>query len=127
VFGITWGHLLGTLDATYGSLKFGEDNIELQDEPRTTVLKVYLPVIESIEVMSEQVAKNQSPVPSLLFWRSTEAWGQNPVRTGQPSSFTLTNGQTGYFTMRGFSDVQFRGLITPWLTANNVPVRPPAQ
>jgi Short C-terminal domain len=93
--------------------------------PGTTIVKVGLPAIASVEITSQEVAKRKTGAV-LLFG----VYGGLAAKGTQDRGAFLVhlhNGQTGYFTIDGFTENQLRGKISPWLNAMGIVLGAPAK
>ena len=117
-------------DPKFGELTLDEDGVELSAQrrkakvPGATLVKVGIQAIASVEITSQEVAKSRAGAV-LLFG----VWGLAAKGARDRGTFLvhLKNGQTGYFTIDGFSESQLRGKISPWLNAMGIPQGVPAK
>ena len=84
-----------------------------------TIVKVGLPAIASVEVTSEQVARSR--IGAVLIF------GVLGLAAADRGTFLvhLKNGQTGYFTIDGYTENRLLGKLSPWLHALNIPIGAP--
>jgi Short C-terminal domain len=120
--GLSWAP-----DPAGGELTLNDQVIELTNgpprRPRVAV-RIQVKAIECVEVTSEQVAKSKIGA-TLVFG----VWGGLAGKGGEDRGTLLVHlksGQTGYFTIGGWSQHEILGKITPWLHATGIRVGTPA-
>jgi hypothetical protein len=123
--GFSWAQ-----DPRFGELTLDENGVELSAKrrkakvPGATLVKVGIAAIASVEITSQEIAKSRAGAV-LLFG----VWGLAAKGARDQGTFLvhLKNGQTGYFTIDGFSESQLRGKISPWLNSMGIPQGVPAK
>jgi hypothetical protein len=112
-----------------GELTLTDEFIELSErrrsakKPGATIVKVFVPSIASVEITSEQVAK--SKVGAVLLFGVLGGLAAKGSRDRGAFLVHLNNGQTGYFSIDGYSEVQLRGKLSPWLNSTRIPLGAP--
>ena len=112
-----------------GELTLNEEFIEHSERPRSrkkpgaTIVKVYVSMIASVEITSEQVAK--SKVGAVLLFGVLGGLAAKGTKDRGAIIVHLKNGQTGYFTVDDYSEHELRGKLSPWINGLQIPVGPP--
>lgn len=109
-------------DPGWGELSFYDDRIELYHPlNRHVIVKVGVPVITTVEVASEQVAKSR--LGNTLFFGILGAVSTKHSEDRASFLVNISNGQTGYFSMIGFSEEMVLAKVSPWLRSVGIPIR----
>jgi hypothetical protein len=112
-----------------GELTLNDEFIELRQgtrnpkRPGATIVKVGIPAIVAVEVTSEQVAKSKAGAVLVFGLLGLAAKGS---RDRGAFLVHIRSGETSYFTIEGYSEVQLRGKLSPWLNAMQIPLGAPA-
>lgn len=114
-----------------GVLILDQESVKLIDEWKTafgdrsqTFVQIGTSAIESVEVTSQQAAKSR--VGAVLVFGVLGGLAARGSEDRGTLLIHLRNGQTGYFTIGGYSESQLLGKLTPWLHALNIRVGSPA-
>jgi hypothetical protein len=114
----------------FGELTLNDEFIELTEQRQkpkelgATIVKVFLPAIASVEVTSESVAK--SKVGAVLLFGVLGGLAAKGSRDRGVFLVHLKNGQTGYFTIDGYSEHELRAKLSPWLNAMQISLGAPS-
>ena len=120
-YGIYHGGFAWAPDPGEGALTFDSQHIELTHRTKL-VVKVGVPVIESIEITSEQVAKTR--IGAVLLFGVLGGLGARGAADRGTLLVHLKDGQTGYFTIGPeWSQSQLLGILAPWYNSLGIPLR----
>jgi Short C-terminal domain len=123
--GLSWAP-----DGGFGELTLSDDTVELVGRKagtgsagtKSVVVKIGVPAIECIEVMSEQVAKSKIG-PALAFGVLGGLAAKGAADRGT-LLVHLKSGQTAYFEISDYSTHQILAKLTPWIQSVGVRVGP---
>src|ERR1039458_5375 len=96
----------------WGELTLNDEVVELVGRGNKLIVKVGVSVIESVEVMSEQVAKSR--IGAVLVF-GVLGLGAKASRDRGTLLIHLKNGQTGFFTIADYSEHQLLAKLAPWI------------